>query len=95
MNKKFVKQVAKLVGQIAWRSFGLALVAFPGGAVAGAFIPNGDPISGGWIAFVSTFVIVCSVLGIAIATTGKVTESDLATAFSQAVQKALEKNDKN
>ncbi len=95
MNKKFVKHVAKLVGQIAWRSFGLALVAFPGGAVAGSLIPGGDPISGGWIAFVSTFVIVCSVLGIAIATTGKVTESDLATAFSQAVQKALEKNDKN
>jgi hypothetical protein len=90
-----IRKIARIVGEIAWRSFGLGLVAFPGGAVAGTLIPGGDAISGGWIAFVSTFVIVCTVLGIAIATTGKVTETDINTAFSQAVQKAMEKDKKN
>lgn len=89
-----LRKAARIVGEIAWRSFGLGLVAFPGGAVAGTFIPGGDAVSGGWIAFISTFVIVCTVLGIAIATTGRVTDADINTAFSQAVQKAMEKKEK-
>ena len=46
------------------------------------------------LAFPPEAPIVCTVLGIAIATTGKVTDADINTAFSQAVQKAMEKEKK-
>jgi len=85
-----IKRVAAIIWQIIWRSFGLGLVTIPGGMGIGSAIPGGNWIMGGVIAWLSTVAIVATVLGVAIATTGNVTDKNVNDAFSQAVQKALE-----
>jgi len=89
-----VKTILTLIWQIIWRSVGLGLVTIPGGMGVGSAIPGGNWVMGGVIAWASTVAIVATVLGVAIATTGKVTDIDINTAFSQAVQKALDENEK-
>jgi hypothetical protein len=79
-----------ILGQIAWRSFGLALIAVPIGAGAGAAIPGGSWIMGASIAFSSAFLTVASVLGVAIASTGQLTNQNIDDAFKTAVLKTLE-----
>ena len=89
-----MKTILNLIWQIIWRSFGLGLVTIPGGMGVGSAIPGGNWVMGGVIAWASTVAIVATVLGVAIATTGKVTDLDVTNAFSQAVQKALDEKDK-
>ena len=84
------KAVISLLLQIAWRSFGLALIAVPIGAGAGAAIPGGSWIMGASIAFSSAFLTVASVLGVAIASTGNLTIQNVDDAFKTAVLKTLE-----
>jgi hypothetical protein len=89
------KSFLNTVWQIIWRSLGLGLVTIPGGMGVGSAIPGGNWIMGGIIAWSSTVAIVATVLGVAIATNGSVTETDVTNAFSQAVQKALHDKEKN
>jgi hypothetical protein len=89
-----MKTTLNLIWQIIWRSFGLGLVTIPGGMGIGSAIPGGNWVMGGVIAWASTVAIVATVLGVAIATTGKVTDLDITSAFSQAVQKALDEQNK-
>lgn len=85
-----VKTILNTIWQIIWRSFGLGLVTVPGGMGVGSAIPGGNWVLGGLVAWASTVAIVATVLGVSIATTGKVTDLDITNAFGQAVQKALD-----
>ena len=89
-----VKTILSIIWQIIWRSFGLGLVTVPGGMGVGSAIPGGNWILGGLVAWASTVAIVATVIGVAIASTGKVTDLDVTNAFGQAVQKALDDKEK-
>jgi len=83
------KAILSLLGQIVWRSFGLALIAVPIGAGAGAAW-SGSWVNGALIAFATAFLTVSSVLGVAIASTGKLTTKNVDDAFKTAVLKTMQ-----
>jgi hypothetical protein len=85
------KAILALLGQIVWRSFGLALIAVPIGAGAGAAW-SGSWVNGALIAFATAFLTVSSVLGVAIASTGKLTTQNVDDAFKTAVLKTLQED---
>ena len=86
------KAILALLGQIVWRSFGLALIAVPIGAGAGAAW-SGSWVNGALIAFATAFLTVSSVLGVAIASTGKLTTQNVDDAFKTAVLKTLQEDE--
>ena len=86
------KAILALLLQIVWRSFGLALIAVPIGAGAGAAW-SGSWINGALIAFATAFLTVSSVLGVAIASTGKLTTQNVDDAFKTAVLKTLQEDE--
>jgi hypothetical protein len=83
------KAILSLLLQIVWRSFGLALIAVPIGAGAGAAW-SGSWVNGALIAFATAFLTVSSVLGVAIASTGKLTTKNVDDAFKTAVLKTMQ-----
>jgi hypothetical protein len=87
--KSRLSAVGGVLGAIAWRGFGLFLFILGGAAGTGAVVV-GDWVVGVLIAWVTLMLGVVGAIGYAIATTGAVSEQDVAKAAQDAVQKANE-----
>ena len=87
--KTRLNAVGGVLGAIAWRGFGLFLFILGGAAGTGAVVV-GDWVVGVLIAWVTLMLGVVGAIGYAIATTGAVSEQDVAKAAQDAVQKANE-----
>jgi hypothetical protein len=87
--KTRLNAVGGVLGAIAWRGFGLFLFILGGAAGTGAVVV-GDWVTGVLIAWVTLMLGVVGAIGYAIATTGAVSEQDVAKAAQDAVQKANE-----
>jgi len=91
--KARIKEVADVVGSLAWRGFGVFLFILGGAAGTGAVI-TGNPFTGILIAWVTLMLGIVGALGYAIAVTGRVGTEDVAKATQDAVQKHIENTEK-
>jgi hypothetical protein len=86
MFKERVAEIVGVVGEIAWRGFGIFLFVLGGAAGSGAAI-TGDPVIGILIAWTTLMLGVVGAVGYAIAITGKASKATVAKAAQDAVQK--------
>lgn len=84
--KERVAEILGVVGEIAWRGFGIFLFVLGGAAGSGAVI-TGDPVVGVLVAWSTLMIGVVAAVGYAIAVTGKASKSVVAKAAQDAVQK--------
>jgi hypothetical protein len=86
MFKERVAEIVGVVGEIAWRGFGIFLFVLGGAAGSGAAI-TGDPVIGILIAWTTLMLGIVGAVGYAIAITGKASKATVAKAAQDAVQK--------
>lgn len=86
MFKERFSEILGVVGEIAWRGFGIFLFVLGGAAGSGAAI-TGDPVVGVLIAWTTLMLGVVGAVGYAIAITGKASKGTVAKAAQDAVQK--------
>jgi hypothetical protein len=84
-----IKEIASIVGTLAWRGFGVFLFILGGAAGSGAVI-TGSALTGVLIAWVTLMLGIIGAVGYAIAVTGSVSTEDVAKAAQDAVQKVEE-----
>ena len=84
--KTRVSVIFDVIGDILWRSFGLAWYVVPTGMGVGSIpVLHSDWISGGLIAFATSFVIAARDMGREITLTSNLSRADVARAFRKAV----------
>jgi hypothetical protein len=81
-----IKEIASIIGTLAWRGFGIFLFILGGAAGSGAVI-TGSALTGVLIAWVTLMLGIIGAVGYAIAVTGSVNTEDVAKAAQDAVQK--------
>jgi len=81
-----IKEIASIIGTLAWRGFGVFLFILGGAAGSGAVI-TGSALTGVLIAWVTLMLGIIGAVGYAIAVTGSVNTEDVAKAAQDAVQK--------
>jgi hypothetical protein len=81
-----IKEIASIVGTLAWRGFGVFLFILGGAARSGSVI-TGSALTGILIAWVTLMLGIIGAVGYAIAVTGSVSTEDVAKAAQDAVQK--------
>jgi hypothetical protein len=86
MFKERVAEILGVVGEIAWRGFGIFLFVIGASAGSGAIF-TGDPLIGIVIAWSTLMLGVVAAVGYAIAVTGKASKATVAKAAQDAVQK--------
>lgn len=84
-----MKEIASIIGTLAWRGFGVFLFILGGAAGSGAVI-TGSALTGVLIAWVTLMLGIIGAIGYAIAVTGSVSTEDVAKAAQDAVQKVEE-----
>ena len=84
-----MKEIASIIGTLAWRGFGVFLFILGGAAGSGAVI-TGSALTGVLIAWVTLMLGIIGAVGYAIAVTGSVSTEDVAKAAQDAVQKVEE-----
>jgi len=89
--KQRIKEVAGILGELAWRGFGILLYIIGASAGTGALI-TGDPFMGIFIAWGTLMLGIVGALGYAIATTGKASKATIAKGAQDAIQKAEKKD---
>ena len=87
------KAVVSVLGELAWRGFGIFLFILGGSAGVGAAL-TGSWVNGILVAWGTLMLSVVAAIGYAIATTGTVTKADVAKASNDAIQKAEKQSDK-
>lgn len=85
--KSWLKEVAGVVLELAWRGFGVLLFIVGTSAGVGA-MATGDPFMGVLIAWWTIMLGIVGAIGYAIATTGNASKSTVANASRDAVEKA-------
>jgi hypothetical protein len=85
--KSWLKEVAGVVLELAWRGFGVLLFIVGTSAGVGA-MATGDPFMGVLIAWWTIMLGIVGAIGYAIATTGNASKSTVASASRDAVEKA-------
>ena len=88
-----LKAVASVLGELAWRGFGIFLFILGGSAGVGAAL-TGSWLNGVAVAWGTLMLSVVAAVGYAIATTGRADSVTVETAVQDAVQKAKEQQDK-
>ncbi len=84
--KERFAEIVGVVGEIAWRGFGIFLFVLGSAAGSGAAI-TGDPVVGVLIAWTTLMLGIVGAVGYAIAITGKASKATVAKAAQDAVQK--------
>lgn len=87
--KARVKDVLDVVAALSWRGFGIFLYILGGSMGVGAAL-TGNWVTGVLVAWGTLMLGIVSVLGYAIATTGRATKDDVAKGARDAVEKAKE-----
>lgn len=87
-----LKAVLEVLGELAWRGFGIFLFILGGSAGVGAAL-TGSWLNGVLVAWGTLMLGVLAAIGYAIATTGKATRLDVAKGAIDAIQKAQEKDE--
>jgi len=87
------KAVVSVLGELAWRGFGIFLFILGGSAGVGAAL-TGSWINGILVAWGTLMLSVVAAIGYAIATTGQVSKADVAKGANDAIQKAEKQSDK-
>jgi hypothetical protein len=90
MKKVFVARlqaVLAVLGELAWRGFGIFLFILGGSAGVGAAL-TGSWVNGILVAWGTLMLSVVAAIGYAIATTGSVSKADVAKGANDAIQKA-------
>lgn len=82
-----LKAVAGVLGELAWRGFGIFLFILGGSAGVGAAL-TGSWVNGILVAWGTLMLSVVAAIGYAIATTGQVSKADVAKGANDAIQKA-------
>jgi hypothetical protein len=94
---KFLKartnEILSVLAAIVWRGFGIFLFILGGSAGVGAAL-TGSWLTGVLVSFGTLMIGVIGGVGYAIATTGKVTASDVSKSANDAIKKAQEQSDK-
>jgi hypothetical protein len=91
--KARLKEVLSVVAALSWRGFGIFLYILGGSMGVGAAV-TGNWLVGVLVAWGTLMLGVISVLGYAIATTGKATRDDVARGARDAIEKAKEAAEK-
>lgn len=91
--KARVKDVLDVVAALSWRGFGIFLYILGGSMGVGAAL-TGNWVTGVLVAWGTLMLGIVSVLGYAIATTGRATKDDVAKGARDAVEKAKEAAEK-
>ncbi len=91
--KDWLKHVAGVVVELAWRGFGVLLFIVGTSAGVGA-MATGDPFMGVLIAWWTIMLGIVGAIGYAIATTGQASKETVAGASRDAVEKAKAESDK-
>ena len=87
--KNRAKAILSVLGDILWRSFGLAWYVVPTGMGIGSIPALGaNWITGGLIAFLAAFVIAAREMGKEIAMTATLSAAEVARAFRKAIAQA-------
>jgi len=87
------KAVVSVLGELAWRGFGIFLFILGGSAGVGAAL-TGSWVNGILVAWGTLMLSVVAAIGYAIATTGQVSKADVAKGANDAIQKAEKQSDK-
>jgi hypothetical protein len=87
-----VKAVVAVLGELAWRGFGIFLFILGGSAGVGAAL-TGSWVNGVLVAWGTLMLSVVAAIGYAIATTGTVSRADVAKGANDAIQKAEKAKD--
>jgi hypothetical protein len=82
-----IKAVVAVLGELAWRGFGIFLFILGGSAGVGAAL-TGSWVNGVLVAWGTLMLSVVAAIGYAIATTGTVSRADVAKGANDAIQKA-------
>lgn len=85
--KKRISAVLSVLGELAWRGFGLFLFVLGGSAGVGSIV-TGSALTGVVVAWGTLMIGVVGAIGYAIAVTGKATPKTVQSAVADAVQKA-------
>ena len=88
-----LKAVVSVLGELAWRGFGIFLFILGGSAGVGAAL-TGSWVNGILVAWGTLMLSVVAAIGYAIATTGQVSKADVAKGANDAIQKAEKQSDK-
>lgn len=91
--KARLKEVLSVVATLSWRGFGIFLYILGGSMGVGAAV-TGNWLVGVLVAWGTLMLGVISVLGYAIATTGRATKDDVAKGARDAIEKAREAAEK-
>lgn len=91
--KARLKEVLNVVAALSWRGFGIFLYILGGSMGVGAAV-TGNWFVGVLVAWGTLMLGVISVLGYAIATTGRATTQDVAKGAKDAIEKAREAAEK-
>lgn len=91
--KAKVSDVLGVVASLSWRGFGVFLYILGGSMGVGAAL-TGNWLTGVLVAWGTLMLGVISVLGYAIATTGKATKDDVARGARDAIEKAKSDSEK-
>lgn len=91
--KARVKDVLDVVAALSWRGFGIFLYILGGSMGVGAAL-TGNWVTGVLVAWGTLMLGIISVLGYAIATTGRATKDDVAKGARDAIEKAREAAEK-
>ena len=84
--KTRIQVIFGILGDILWRSFGLAWYVVPTGMGVGSIpVLQSNWITGGLIAFATSFVIAARDMGREITLTSNLSRADVAKAFKKAV----------
>lgn len=88
-----LKAVASVLGELAWRGFGIFLFILGGSAGVGAAL-TGSWLNGVLVAWGTLMLSVIAAVGYAIATTGTATRETVAKGANDAIQKAEKQAEK-
>lgn len=91
--KARLRDVLDVVATLSWRGFGIFLYILGGSMGVGAAL-TGNWLTGVLVAWGTLMLGVISVLGYAIATTGKATKDDVARGARDAIEKAKQDSEK-
>jgi hypothetical protein len=87
-----LKAVFSVLGELAWRGFGIFLFILGGSAGVGAAL-TGSWLNGVLVAWGTLMLSVIAAVGYAIATTGSATRETVAKGANDAIQKAEKQAD--
>ncbi len=88
-----LKEVLDVVASLSWRGFGIFLYILGGSMGVGAAL-TGNWLTGVLVAWGTLMLGVISVLGYAIATTGRATKADVAKGARDAIEKVKSDSEK-